>query len=101
MKTIRASVDLPPLADASTSKGAKYLVPIVSAASWPEAVLTTLVYVYGFGLDDRVLRVTRVHTRARTPKRPPRASLARSSTRHTHMVPHNVEVEGAPRVSPP
>lgn len=36
------------------SKGAKYLVPIVSADSYPEAVLTTLVYVYGFGFDDRV-----------------------------------------------
>lgn len=43
------------------SKGAKYLVPIVSAGSYPlpppiyrRADLTTLVYVYGSGFDDRV-----------------------------------------------
>lgn len=56
-----------PLPLAYLSKGAKYLVPIVSAGSclpcpsYKRPALTTLVYVYGFGLDDRVCTCNIAH----------------------------------------
>lgn len=61
VESIYASFDPDRSRGTYLSKGAKYLVPIVSADSYPEAVLTTLVYVYGFWFDDRV------HTPAHLP----------------------------------
>lgn len=65
VESIYASFDPDRSRGTYLSKGAKYLVPIVSADSYPEAALTTLVYVYGFRFDDRVCtHIALVHTPA-------------------------------------
>lgn len=91
VESIYASFDPDRSRGTYLSKGAKYLVPIVSADSYPEAALTTLVYVYGFRFDDRVcthiaLLHTPAHLRTNSVRVLVRVRHLQKKTSHTHMV---------------